>query len=570
MHAVEAGPWLFMTYNGTEYAVLGGNPATVYDEGASAGGVAVEAGDEINWLRPVPRSATQVNDIAAPIHELGHAILRQLYPGVYRNWEQWFNEGMPLARMVWLDEEWASQDRTPFDTSPTAQLRKSLLGGSPPVISLTTLAKMDYGSLNASQQLLHSGEGITFHFYVWARYEDGLRRLLTEYDKGVPLATAVERAFGLTYADLEESLWATALEAARNANATEAVVSKVRREGVDTTVAERLMDEDPVLASRVAYALEARGGAGPVRLSLGTLNAGASAKADLPTTPVASISVSPAQRVESLTITVQEIEPTGINPPAGGEFYCYLSINCSSGSVGPAALTLRVENTWLTGHNVNASSVVLSRLQGGAWSPLPTSLIGRDASNTYFSAASPGLSTFAITAQRVEQEHPSPDIDCWVSPSAFGPPTMAFLVTDGIHPTVTNSGYDQPLIKVALTDHEGAVLVERSYNVGHGMTGYGDYNPKKSLPVGSYAARSGAVPPCSNASTSPSRRPSHRATRQNRKSRPSPATRHRLRRRRATRPRPVRSLAASSRRRPTALSSPLRSSSSGDSETASS
>jgi PGF-pre-PGF domain-containing protein len=226
-----------------------------------------------------------------------------------------------------------------------------------------------------------------------------------------------------------------------------------------------------------------------VRLSLGTLNAGASAKADLPTTPVASISISPTQRVENLTITVEEIEPTEVNPPAGGEFYCYLSINCSSGSVGPAALTLRFENAWLTGHDVNASWVVLSRLQDGAWSPLPTSVIGRDASNTYFSAESPSLSTFAITAQRVEQEQPSPSIDCWVSPSAFGPPATSFLLTDGVHPTVTNSGYDEPLIRVALTDHEGAVLVERSYNVGHGMTGYGDYNPEKSLAAGSYAVK---------------------------------------------------------------------------------
>jgi PGF-pre-PGF domain-containing protein len=480
---------LFMTYNGTEYAVLGGNPEAVYDEGASAGGVAVEAGDEINWLRPIPLSATQVTDIAAPIHELGHAMLRQLYPGIYRNWEQWFNEGMPLARMAWLDEEWASPNRTPFDPSPTAQLRKSLLGGSPAVIPLTTLASMDYGSLNASQRLLNSGEGTSFHFYVWARYEDGFRRLLVEYDKGVPLATAVEHAFGLTYADLERDLWATALKAALNDNATEAVVSKVRREGVNVTLADRLTDEDPFLASLVAYALEARAGAGPVRLSLGALDAGTSARADLPTTPVASISVSAAQRVENLTITVQEIEPTGISPPVGGEFYCYLSINCSTGSIGPVTLTLRIENTWLTGHDVNASWVVLSRLQDGAWSPLPTSVIGRDASNTYLSAESPSLSTFAITAQRVEREQPSPSIDCWVSPSAFGPPATSFLLMDGVHPTVTNSGYDGPLIRVALTDHEGAVLVDRSYNVGHGMTGYGDYNPEKSLTAGSYAVK---------------------------------------------------------------------------------
>jgi len=480
---------LFMTYNGTEYAILGGNPEAAYAEGVSAGGVAVEAGDEINYLRPVPPSETQVIDVAFPIHELGHAMLRQLYPGIYRNWEQWFNECMPLARMAWLDDEWASPNRTPFDASPTAQLREPLLGGSPAVIPLTTLAGMDWGSLNSSLQMLDSGEGISFHFYVWSRYEDGFRRLLVEYDKGVPLATAVERAFGLTYADLERELWATALKAALNCDSTEAVVSKVRREGVDASVAEGLIDEDPFLASLVAYALEAKEGAGPVRLSLGTLAAGVQAKADLPATPLASISLSPAQRVDNVTITVQEIEPAWISPTVKGEFYCYLSVNCSAGSIGPVTLTLRVENTWLTGHDLNASWIVVSRLQDGAWSPLPTSVMGRDAGNTYLSAESSGLSTFAITAERVEEEQPSPNIDCWVSSTAFGSPQTSFLVTDGIHPTVSNSGSGEPLIRVALTDVEGAILVDRRYNAPPGLTGYGDYNPDKSLVAGSYAVK---------------------------------------------------------------------------------
>ncbi|MDP2899658.1 MAG: PGF-pre-PGF domain-containing protein, partial [Candidatus Bathyarchaeota archaeon] len=424
----------------------------------------------------------------------GHAMLRQLYPGVYTNWEQWFNEGMPLAQMAWLDAEWDA-DRPPFDTSTTDQLKTTLLTGSPPLIPLPTLAGMNYGSLTDAEKLLDSGEGIAFHFYVSARYENGLQRLLTEYGKGVPLSEAVEKAFGVTYAELEAGLWATALKAARNADAAEAVTAKVRREGVDVAPAEKLTKLDRFLSTLVAYALEERAGAGPVRLSFGSVAAGASAKLESATTPIASVSVAPTEKINDLVVTAQEVEPTGVTPVPKGRVYCYLSLNSTGGSPGRVTLVLRVENSWMNVSDVAASDVVLSRLRDGVWSPLPTNETGRDTTYTYYSAASDGLSLFAVTASKTEAAQPSPDIDCWVSPKPFGSATTTFLVADAIYPTVENRGTDEPVITVTLLDDKDAVLFERSSNIPHGLTGFDDYNPGKSLQPGSYRVKvwSGAI-----------------------------------------------------------------------------
>jgi len=484
---------MFVTYNSTEYAILGGNPSAVYGEDASAGGVAVEAGDEINWLRPIrDRTQTQMYDVAAPIHELGHALMRQIYPNVYDNWEQWFNEGMPLSEMAWLDNEWApSDDYSPFmDHEPLKQLQSSLMGGSPSVIPLTQLAKMDYGSLNSSEQLLFEGQGITFHFYVYSRYDNGLQRLLTEYNRSVPLSVAVERAFGITYSDLEKELWATAERAALHVNATDAAISRIRREGVDTSLAERLKTEEPFLALLVAYSLEARAGAGPEHLNLGTLTPGTAANVSLRTTPITSLTIESTQRVENVSVSVGEIENDGIALPSG-EVYCYISMNCSSAAVGPVTIAFRIESSWISKSSLNSSTVTLLRLTDGAWVKLPTNKTGEDDSYHYFSAVSPGLSIFAVNASKsTPVVVGSTTIEGWVSREQFGTPTTFFLPSDGIYVTVKNNAEsdDQPLITVRLVDSNGNSLIERSGNIPgwHGTTGLGDYNPGRNMSLGIY------------------------------------------------------------------------------------
>ncbi len=477
---------MFMTYNSTEYAILGGNPSMVYGEGVSAGGVAVDAGDEINWLRPIPRMRTQMYDVAGPIHELGHALMRQIYPGIYDNWEQWFNEGAPLPEMAWLDSEWAPEGYSPFmDREPLAQLRTSLTGGSPSVIPLTLLAGMDYGSLGPSEQLLFRGEGIAFHFYVNSRYETGLQRLLTEYNRSVPLNVAAEEAFGETYAAVEKDLWKIAEKAALNINFTEMAISKVRREGVDVSLAQRLLSEEPFLALLTAYAAEARAGAGFERAVFGTITPGSPVKVDLHTTPLTSITATSSQMLENFYVTVEEVLPTEVPAAAGGRAYSYVRVN-SSGGAGPVTIEFRVDSEWFSGHGLNASSTSLLRHGAARWTQLPTTRIGEDASYAYFSAVSPGMSTFAITASPNAGEVTPSAVDGWASPVPFGTPTSIFLTGDCLHVTVVNRGSGQPLIAARLVDSEGNILVDRACNVPGGQTGFGDYNSGKSLAPGSY------------------------------------------------------------------------------------
>lgn len=480
---------MFLTYNSTEYAILGGNPSHVYGEDTSAGGVAVEAGDEINWLRPIgDRTQTQMYDVEYPIHELGHALLRQIYPNVYKNWEQWFDEGMPLAMMAWLESSWAPERYSPFrDHEPLRQLQSALMGGSHSVIPLSSLAKMDYSSLNFTEQLLFRGEGTTFHFYIASRYDNGLQGLLIEYNRNVPLATAVERAFGISYADLEKELWATAERAALHVNSADAIISRISREGVDTSLAEELEPEEPFLALLVAYALETRAGAGPEHLHVGTLTPGTTVKLSLNTTPITSLTIASAQRAENLSITIGEIDSDEVAKPPSGSVYCYVNMNCSSAAAGPVTIAFRVESSWISQRDLDPSTVLLLRLTQGVWIPLPTNMTGKDGSYYYFSAVSPGFSLFAVNASKsVPVAVGSTTIDCWVSPSLFGSPTTFFLVNESIYPTVQNTDGGSPIIRVVLLDLSRNVLVDRSYNVPYGLTGFGDYNPQRALATGNY------------------------------------------------------------------------------------
>jgi len=77
-------------------------------------------------------------------------------------------------------------------------------------------------------------------------------------------------------------------------------------------------------------------------------------------------------------------------------------------------------------------------------------------------------------------------IDAWVSKSEFGPPTTTFSRTDGIFPVVANPT-DCGLVSAKLLDPNGKILKEKSSIIkGGGLNGYGDYNPSKNLPPGSY------------------------------------------------------------------------------------
>ncbi len=252
---------MFVTYNGTEYAYLGGNPSRAgeYESpDVSAGGVAVEAGDEIEWLRPIKEGTSIRPDVC--VHELGHALLRQTYYGTYSHYEQWFSEAGYLPKRVWLDGNYSEaefpppfQDRQYYEAAKT-----SLLSGEHP--SFAELAKEDFGTSSESQRALFSVGGDLFYFYLEARYDNGVQRFLTEYDKNVTLRSAVENAFGVPFGTFETDLWATAKKAAENAGTWQGALEGVRLRGVRTEAANKLASQEPMYGLFYAYASAERAG----------------------------------------------------------------------------------------------------------------------------------------------------------------------------------------------------------------------------------------------------------------------------------------------------------------------
>ena len=255
---------MFLTYDPAEYMNFGAKLFSLSDAAnLSAGEVAVESGDEINWLNPIRRDDTQSagSSRTATPHELGHIFMRQLYPGTYgQYWLSWFSEGLA----TYADQEFWLQSGTsvpPLDS--LRQLADSCLTGNPPLIEFSRLE--DAGKGDEESRLLSSAESLTFMYYVAGRYGDGgLRSLLAEYSKGVSLSEAVERAFGISFADQEGNWEVLVKRAAENLDRCDSELTRIRRQGFDVSKAESIKTEEPYLALFLSYLDEAYGTPGPV------------------------------------------------------------------------------------------------------------------------------------------------------------------------------------------------------------------------------------------------------------------------------------------------------------------
>ena len=255
---------MFLTYDPAEYMKFGAHPFSLSDAAdLSAGEVVVDSGDEINWLNPIRRDNTQPagSSRTAVPHELGHIFMRQLYPGIYgQNWLSWFSEGLAsyAGQEFWLQ----SGTSVPPEDS-LQQLADSCRTGNPPLIELSRLE--DAGKGDEKSRLLSSAESLTFMYYIAGRYgDDGLRNLLSEYSKGVSLSEAVEKAFGIPFADQESNWEALVKKAAANSGICDSELTRIRRQGFDISKAESIKKQEPYLALFVAYLDEAYGTPGPV------------------------------------------------------------------------------------------------------------------------------------------------------------------------------------------------------------------------------------------------------------------------------------------------------------------
>jgi PGF-pre-PGF domain-containing protein len=93
--------------------------------------------------------------------------------------------------------------------------------------------------------------------------------------------------------------------------------------------------------------------------------------------------------------------------------YLYFQVsetNFTDNDVSNATIDFKVEKSWLNQYNITSDKIALYRFNI-IWSSLPTTQLSNDSTYVYYSAASPGLSLFAIA---VQQSVFFPALSSWV------------------------------------------------------------------------------------------------------------------------------------------------------------
>ena len=89
------------------------------------------------------------------------------------------------------------------------------------------------------------------------------------------------------------------------------------------------------------------------------------------------------------------------------------------------------------------------------------------------------------TLSATEQSECYKTIELSVSNIEFGPPATTYHTSDAIFPMVSNP-IDCGPATVKLIDSDGKTVMEQSFGVASGTTGYGDYNAARNLATGDY------------------------------------------------------------------------------------
>ena len=142
--------------------------------------------------------------------------------------------------------------------------------------------------------------------------------------------------------------------------------------------------------------------------SLGTLAAGSSkavkfSKSD--TFSVTEIEVNVKNRVTNAKIRVDTGSlPSGASVPSTkGSVYKYIEITktgMTDDDIEKAVIKFKVKKSWLNDKGYGKDKVMLHKYHNKKWEKLETERIGFDVNHYYYSAESPGFSTFAITAEK--------------------------------------------------------------------------------------------------------------------------------------------------------------------------
>lgn len=127
-------------------------------------------------------------------------------------------------------------------------------------------------------------------------------------------------------------------------------------------------------------------------------------------TGVKAIKIAVKNTVTSVKITTSQVAslpstiPSAPVPATTGGVYKYVDItatNVQSGDVDKVTISFQVEKSWVTANGINAATIALQRWADNKWNKLTSAKTSEDSTYYYFDAESPGLSTFAITGEKV-------------------------------------------------------------------------------------------------------------------------------------------------------------------------
>ena len=93
--------------------------------------------------------------------------------------------------------------------------------------------------------------------------------------------------------------------------------------------------------------------------------------------------------------------------------------------------------------------------------------------------------TAPVTLSSTEQAECYKTLELSVSNIEFGPPATTYRTNDAIFPMVSNPIDCGPAV-VKLIDSNDKTVMEQSFSIPGGTTGYGDYNAARNLATGDY------------------------------------------------------------------------------------
>ena len=160
------------------------------------------------------------------------------------------------------------------------------------------------------------------------------------------------------------------------------------------------------------------------------------------------------------------------------------------GTVRVAAPTVGQESMTFHGPVIGKPSVTVGFIQGQCEGMVQ--VIGNDdaaatdlAINLARTVAARVPLTAFPTLSATEQAECYKTIELSVSNIEFGPPATTYHTSDAIFPMVSNP-IDCGPTTVKLIDRDGNTVLEQSFGVAGGTTGYGDYNAARNLATGDY------------------------------------------------------------------------------------